>query len=65
MDEATIEGVHRGQRKWLAGATHLVGKFADTTEKILLFLLAIAFHVDDDIRSAFFIAVENAIEKIL
>ena len=43
----------------------MVGQFPHATEKILLFFLAIAFHVDDDIHGAFLVAVQDAIEKIL
>ena len=65
MHEAAIKGIHRGQRERLPGPPHLVGKFPDATEKILLLLLAIAFHVNDDIRRAFLVAIEDAIQEIL
>ena len=65
MNQTAIKRIHGGEYEGLAGAANLIGEFADTAEEVLLFLLAIAFHIDDDIGRAFFVAIQNAVEEIL
>ena len=65
VDEASVVGVHGVESDGLAGAADVVGEFADMADEVLLFLLAIALDIDDDVEGAFLIAVEDAVEEVL